>query len=722
MLGVASLSCVKERSLFVPEVHDGQRARGALLAVEREGLQTLLGLDLENRSGDPGLIEPYQDGDLTHLFLFTNTPPELFWPVGPIPQAAAQAWPVPAPLLAEYCGRVGDEGLSLVECEPSLRLVPRLPLPDAAGCLEADRCLIGQGAEARCLPCEPSSVNAPTPPFAPEPRTGPCPAGWEARGPLALCRPSWSPVPNCLTRYTPSEGCLPSLPPCPTSTSALGPGDAWRAAIEAGPPGVVRLGPGTYSATEALVLPPGREVVGACGASVLELPLGALVDRPGAARRLAHLTMVPGASVRVEDGQTLGFHDVELRPGPSVFALEVRSATVALLDVQFRSATGGILLRGHDAAVRAEGLSAQGGEGIFELTGASQLSVAQSVVVGASYVIANEGGHTAVSDSHFSGFVEAGVLIRGGSLRLQRSELIGEEQFAVTTSSSTSVLSELYVATRGEGRDPLVLMEGQRGEVRGCELKAGTGEGLVLSGGEFEISDVVLGGGLNGLAATGETLQVNLHRIRIEGSAMAMTVNDGAQVKLNDLQATTRCEGLSAISASHTELSRGELLLTGGGDECDGPILGVNLDRGARLLAEDLRITGAAKALVSRGNEVQSPEFEGERVGLLDNALDLELEAGRVTLRSLSSETCSRWPACAGLVVTPRPGRTAALTVEQFSLHDRSPAFELDGGEINIKDGRLESCPNASTVTGVGLGPVPELILQQVRLEPCGRP
>lgn len=720
---MALFGCVEERSLFVPEVYEGQRARGALLAVQREGAQTLLALDLESGSGDPGLVEPYQEGDLTHLFLFTSTPAELFWPTGPIPLATDQSWPVPTPLLAQYCGRVGDEGLSLGDCEPSLLLEPRLPLPDAAACLRNDRCVVGQGTDARCEPCGPSPVTAPTPPEAPRPRSGPCPEGWGASGPSALCRPTWSPVPNCLTRYTAAAGCLPSLPPCATSTStsALGPGDGWQAAIESSSPGVVHLGPGTFTTKTRLILPPGRRVIGACRDTILDLPGGAVVDRAGAARRLDNLALVNGASVRVVAGQILQLRGVELRPTGAIFALDVQSATVTLAEVDFRQAPSASLVRGQGASVRAEGLSAVGGQGIFELSEASHLDVSRSVVVDANYVISSAGGQTNVLDSHFSGFVEGGALIRGGSLRLLRSELIGQEQFAVTTSSTAHELRELYVATRGDRLNPLVFLQGP-GEIRTCELIPRAAEGLVLGGGEVEVSDLWVTGGVSALAAKGRTVQANLQRVQVNESIMALTVNEGANVTFSDLTASTRCEGMSSVTASHTDLSRVELLLVRGGGECDGPLLGINLDRGARLIARDLRINGAAKGLVSRGNDLEAPQFDGERLEFLDNAADLELGAGRTTLRGLRSQTCTRWPSCTGLVVSPTLGRPAALDVEGFVLRDRATAFELDGGDVHIKDGSLESCPNFTPLAGLGLGPVPELVLERVRLLPCGAP
>ncbi|MBK6687958.1 MAG: hypothetical protein IPG45_26020 [Deltaproteobacteria bacterium] len=721
-LGMALLGCVEERALFVPEVYEGQRARGALLAVEREGAQTLLALDLENDDGDPGLVEPYQEGDLTHLFLFTNTPSELFWPTGPLPLAVAQVWPVPTPLLAQYCGRVGDEGLSLGECDPSLILQPRLPLPDVMACLRTDRCVVGQGSEARCLPFEPSPVTAPTAPEAPRPRSGPCPAGWEATGPLALCRPTWTPVPNCATRYTAASGCLPSLPPCPTSTVALGPNDPWRAAIEDGPAGVVHLGPGVFTATGGLSLPPGRQVIGACGATTIALPMGAQVDRPGAPRRLENLIVAPTAPVVVVGGQILHLNNVDLRPSGPIFALEVRSATVALVDVHFVADLAGSLARGQGAAVRAQGLSAQGGGKIFELQAGSDLKMTNGVVVGPNQVLTGEDSHTSITDSHFSGFIEGGVVLSGGSLRLQGSEVIGAGQLAVLTSSSTIDLREVYVGTQGEGTDPLVFLPAGVGQVHTCELTARIGEGLVLGGGELQVSDLWISGGLNGVAAKGATLQANLQRVRVIDSLMAMTVNDGAEIELSDFYANTRCEGLSSISASRTELRRGELLLLEGGDGCDGPVLGVNLDRGAQFSAQDLRIVGAAKAVVSKGNDLKVPQLIVERIALLDNAVDLELNAGRVNLRGVGIEGCDRWASCTGLTVSSPGGRIAELEVENFSVRGRSSAFEVAGGELQIGDGTLESCPNYTTVTGLGLGPVPELLLERVRLLPCGAP
>lgn len=721
-LGMALFGCVEERSLFVPEVYEGQRARGALLAVERESAQTLLALDLENDDGDPGLVEPYQEGDLTHLFLFTNTPSELFWSAGPLSLAVARAWPVPTPSLAQYCGRVDEGGLSLGDCMPSLTLEPRLPLPEVVACLRADRCVVGQGTEARCLPCEPSPVIKPTAPEAPRPRSGPCPTGWEAAGPLALCRPTWTPTPRCATRYTAASGCLPSLPPCPTPTGALDPEDPWRAAIEAGPPGVVRLGPGVFTATLGLSLPPGRQVIGACGATTLALPQGAVVDRPGAPRRLENLLVAASAAVEVEGGQTLHLNNVDLRPMGSIFVLEVRSATVALIDVHFVADADSSLAWGEDASVRAEGLSAQGGAEIFQVHGGSDLKITDGVVVGPNLVINGEDSHTSITNSHFSGFIEGGVRLRGGSLRLEGSELIGEGQLAVLTSSSTIDLRELYVSTRGMGGDPLIFLPAQAGQIQTCELAARVGEGLVLGGGELQVSDLWINGGLNGVAAKGVTLQASLQRVRIVDSRMAMTVNDGAEVEINDLSASTDCEGLSSISASRTELRRAELLLSEGGGDCEGPVLGVNLDRGAWLSAQDLRIVGAAKGVVSKGNDLEIPQLIGERISLVDNAVDLELNAGQLNLRALGSETCARWASCTGITVSPPSGRIAELELENFLVRDRATAFEIAGGELQIEDGTLESCPNYAAVTGMGAGAVPELLLERVRLLPCGAP
>lgn len=722
-VGVALLGCVEERALFVPEVYEGQRARGALLAVEQAGAQTLLALDLEDGAAGSSVIEPYQDGDRTHLFLFASTPRELFWPTGPIPLAATQTWPVPTPRLAEYCGQVGEDGLNLGQCVPSSSLEPRLPLPDAAACLGAERCVLGQGTEARCLPCVPSPVAAPAPPEAPRPRQGPCPAGWAANGPLALCRPTWSPVPRCPTRYTTAAGCLDALPPCPTSTAtpAFGPGDAWRAAIESGSPGIVRLGPGTFTSPTRLVLPPGRQVIGACDQTTLALPAGASIDRAGPARRLDNLVLAPGASVSVEGGQILQLHSVNIFPTDAIRVVAIRSATVALSDVAFSTDLDAILVAGQGAFVRAEGLSAQGGRGIFDLMGGSRLTVARSVVVGAEHVISNEDSDTSVSESHFSGFVDVGALANGGALRMWRSELIGGQQFALSTASSAIDLRELYLATQGDGGDPLALIRGGTGQVQVCEVVARKGEGLVLVGGTLVLADLWVRGGLNGLAARGPQLSAALQRVHIEESLMAATVNDGAEVEFTDLSATTRCEGLSSVSASRTQLTQAELILEGG-DACEGPILGINLDRGARVTVQDLRISGAAKGIVSRGNESEVPEFIAQGLLLEDNAQDLELAAGRATLRGLRIATCRRWPSCLGLEVSPFANRTAELEVENFSVRDRATVLAIDGGQLRIKDGSLGLCPGDTGVAGAGLGPVPELALEKVRLFPCGAP
>lgn len=711
------LGCVEDRSLFVPNTYGGERARGGLLVVERGDQQTMVALDLENEGDRSSVIEPYEAGDRTNLYLYRSTPAELFWATGLIPTADEVQRPVPQPLLAQLCGQVEGPELSLGDCSPDLLLTPRLRQPDAVGCLQAGRCVVGADEQARCLPCEAPTITAPQPPAPPQPRMGPCPAGWEASGPLALCRPTWSSAEACTTFYSMESGCAPQLRTCPTSSVALIPGQDWQGAISGAQPGPVFLGEGRFQASGPLQLPPGRQVIGACGRTVLELPDGAELSATGSARTLRDLTVRTALPIRVERGQTLRIAGADLRPAEGQPTLDVQSATVALSNVTYAGAPRSTLIHGSGGFARIEGLSAVGG--------AVLVAVAASTVV-ARGMIAGEMDQVFLADQARVSLREAHVfavntVVRqtGGSVALTDIS-VARSRVALAASSTVTVsVDGLLFEAPLETVESAIFLTGVRGSIRHADAAATLGVSFDFHEEAPTVEDIVARDARLGFSLGDNGPPMHVRRILIEGTTSALTVNHGATLRLEDLTVRTRCEGFSSISLSDVEVDRADLTLVEGGGPCSNEPTGVAVDREAEVVFRDLRVTGAQRALWASGGGDSSPTLTVERAELRDNASDVTAIDGTIEVTQVTTGGCERWPTCGAVTLSPRLNQAPAVGLRRFAIRDRAQVFLVDGGELTAATGAVEQCPGYVLFAGTKLPLLPELSYPELKLLSC---
>lgn len=468
---------------------------------------------------------------------------------GPVarPTANEPTRPIPRAAQLQVRAQPGDGPWQELTDLPEALAARRLQAVNPTACWGRGGCATAEGICLSCLAFEdPEPPAPPDPPLPPsifaetcparsstvtlfgaplvscadDPPLGPCPAGTAQPPHHTTCRPlgdlcpdRWpSDLPAGFIRYVDDDA------PPGGDGSRESPFRDLRSAIDGSPANlVIAVAAGQYE--EALDLPAGARLIGACSAQVvIDGPSYGVVALGWAEVRQLQILTDPALSMIGAAAQLVG-RDLYLEG-----TLEVSAGTADVERILIRSIEGPALQVSSGAQVTLRGGYLEGTPAAALAVESSSLDAEEVVVRGAP--LAPEPG-AAVS--------------QGGQLRLRRA-LLEDVSIGVNVldPSSSAELSDIVLRrTRGPTVGP-GLNVGQGAELRGERITARTlgGQGLVAAGGTLRVSDVELSevDEIAALVNGGGSLELLRAKIQRVGSA-ALRVEANSRAEVEDLEA-----------------------------------------------------------------------------------------------------------------------------------------------------------------------------------------